>query len=123
MQKYMYFAYRFIYVLLSYVSLPSPGSSDPKLSSRLSQVYTQLEAIEADKAPARYIEKKDGHRHDIPKECYSRLCADFNIAYWGVYTAGTIDGCSFYDGVDIIIMIIMYLILYLSELLLLTHIQ
>ncbi|XP_071840110.1 ATP-binding cassette sub-family F member 3-like [Apostichopus japonicus] len=31
----------------------SPGSSDPKLSSRLSQVYTQLEAIEADKAPAR----------------------------------------------------------------------
>lgn len=59
MQKYMYFACRFIYVLLSYISLPSPGSSDPKLSSRLSQVYTQLEAIEADKAPARYVEKKD----------------------------------------------------------------
>ena len=31
----------------------SPGGADPSVSSRLAEVYTNLEEIEADKAPAR----------------------------------------------------------------------
>ncbi|KAJ8022132.1 ATP-binding cassette sub-family F member 3 [Holothuria leucospilota] len=35
------------------IASTSPGTSDPKLSARLTQIYSQLEAVEADKAPSR----------------------------------------------------------------------
>ena len=58
----------------------SPGRSDPATSSRLAEVYAQLEEIEADKAPARYVQI--GHNYDPLILKY--FTGDYIIPWWDI---------------------------------------